>query len=131
MDPDTFTHLREVGIGIVSLLMLVLTIGLTHYIYTHRIVLTVADREARSAAIGLCLFFGALAFRTLEGWATQVATRLGWTTIEPLHSPTVYIIILVLVLIGALLTLRAFHKWPLWLFFMVTCVSIPIIVSFL
>lgn len=131
MEPETFTHVRELGVGIIALLLLVLTFSLSLYIYTHRAVLSVEDRDARSAAIGLCLFFGALTFRAGESWTTTVSARLGWDTPVVLHSSSMYISVLVVLLIGAFLTIRAFHDWPLWFGLISFCVSVPIIISFI
>lgn len=123
--------LNEIGTGIVACLLTMLTAGLGHYIYTHRVTLTVADRDARFAAIGLATVFGAMAFRGLVLWLTFVQTREGWPfPAVPLDSPVVFGVTLGIAILGAGLTVRAFHPWPIWAVLITASILIPVLIAF-
>ena len=129
---EQFWLLREVGTGIIALLLAIITYALGTFIHRHRVSLTVEDREAKDAAIGLVVIFAALMVRAFDLWVFVVAERNNWTELAAFAGASwVYFATLVTVLIGVVLTVKAFHPWPMWAIFVGAAVGIPIGVSFI
>lgn len=122
--------LEEVAIGVLSLILLTLTIALSYYVYRHRLTVTVEERDARAAAVGLSLFFGALAARSVESWWHSVALRLDWWQVPGSSSPVMYVLVLSFALLGAILALRAFYPWPFWFTLFLISLLIPVALVF-
>lgn len=123
--------MREVGTGVVALLLAIITYALGAFVYYHRVSLTVEDKEARDAAIGLTVVFGALMIRSTDLWLHVVSERLGieWLAMVT-GSPATYLFALVAVILGVMMTVKAFHPWPVWALLITAAVSVPVVVSF-
>lgn len=123
--------MREVGTGVVALLLAIITYALGAFVYYHRVSLTVEDKEARDAAIGLTVVFGALMIRSADLWLHVVSERLGieWLAMVT-GSPATYLFALVAVILGVMMTVKAFHPWPVWALLITAAVSVPVVVSF-
>ncbi len=129
---DSVWLLRELGTGIIAFLLGIITYALMVFIYEHRIVLTVEDKEARDAAVGLAVVFGALALRAFDLWIAIVSGRMAWAGLYYITGTSaVYFTTLLAVLFGVVLTVRAFHPWPVWAVLVGLAVGIPIVVGFL
>lgn len=119
--------MREIGTGMIAFLLAVISYALGLFIYYHRVSLTVEDREARDAAIGLVVIFGALTVRAGDLWSSVVANRLGWTTVDAWSDSTmIYLGTTGMVVVGVILTVKAFHPWPLWFLLTAMAVAIPL-----
>lgn len=132
MNYEEFWLLREIGTGIIGFLLSIISYALGVFIWDHRVSLTVEDREARDAAIGLVVIFGALTVRALDLWLSVAAERKGWTDLGAwVGSPWVYSSVLIFTIVGVMLTVRAFHPWPIWAILIGTAVGVPVGVSLL
>ncbi len=125
---DIYFIFQEITTGVITLLLAVLAVGLGNYIFTHRLVLTIEDRDARNAAIGLFLFFAMVQLRGSLLWYTFIAERKGWAIFDFFISPFLHLGLMAGAVLGALLTVRAFHTWPWWFIFITLSTIVPIVV---